>query len=88
MAQNPTRKRNEHGLFIFFDNIKPTLSTASSFEEGERCNNFSFEDIDQTADCCRDIGDNEDFTDVASIWGYPDCDHGEELDCSATKIWK
>ena len=50
MAQNPTRKRNEHGLFIFFDNLKPTLSTASSFEEAEICNNFSFEAIDQTAD--------------------------------------
>ena len=69
------------------------LSTASSFEETERCNNLSFEDNDQTADTIHfiisDIGDNGDFPDVTSILKLTvikDCDKGEEFDRPATKI--
>ena len=65
-------------VYIFFDNLKLLLSTASSFEETERCNNLSFEENDQTADrltsaadtihlIISDIGDNGDFPDVTSI---------------------
>ena len=53
IAQNPSRERNEHGLLLFFDNLKLPLSTISSFEKAERCNNLSFEDIDQAADRLR-----------------------------------
>lgn len=78
MAQDPSRERNEYGLFLFFDNLKLLLSTISSFEEAERCNNLSFEDLDLAADRLRtaaetiqlltsEIGNNEDFIDVASI---------------------
>lgn len=78
MAQDPSRERNEYGLFLFFDNLKLLLSTISSFEEAERCNNLSFEDLDLAADRVRtaaetiqlltsEIGNNEDFIDVASI---------------------
>ena len=77
-AYTSSRERNEYGLFLFFDNLKILLSTVSSFEEAERCNNLTFEDVDQAADRLRtaaetiqlltaDIGNNEDFTDVASI---------------------
>ena len=75
-AFTPSRDRNEYGLFLFFDNSEILLSTVSSFEE--RCNNLSFEEVDQAADRLRtaaetiqlhteDIGNNEDFTDVTSI---------------------
>ena len=77
-AYTSYRERNEYGLFLFFDNLKILVSTVSSFEEAERCNNLFFEDVDQAADRLRtaaetiqlltaDIGNNEDFTDVASI---------------------
>ena len=77
-AYTSSRERNEYGLFLFFDNLRILLSTVSSFEEAERCNNLTFEDVDQAADRLRtaaetiqlltaDIGNNEDFTDVASI---------------------
>ena len=77
-AYTPSRERNEYRLFLFFDNLKILLSTVSSFEEAERCNNLTFEDVDQAADRLRtvaetiqlltaDIGNNEDFTDAASI---------------------
>ena len=71
-------EQNDYGLFLLFDNLKILLSTVSSFEEAERCNNLSFEDVDQAADrlwtaaetiqlLTTDFGNNEDFTDVASI---------------------
>ena len=50
MAPNPARERNEHGLFLFFDNFKLLLSTISTFGEAERYINLGFEDIDQAAD--------------------------------------
>ena len=78
MARDLARERNEHGLFIFFDNLRLLLSTISSFEEAERCNNLLFEDIDQAADrlitaaetiqlVMSDIENNNDLTDVTSI---------------------
>ena len=45
MPGNPTRKRNECGLFLFFDNFKLLLSTIASFEQAERFNRLSLEDI-------------------------------------------
>ena len=78
MARDPARERNEHGLFLFFENFKLLLSTISSFEEAERCNNLLFEDIDQAAErlitaaetiqlLLSDIESNDDLTDVMSI---------------------
>ena len=77
MARDLTRERNEQGLFIFFDNLRLLLSTISSFEEGERCNNLLFEDIDQAADRLNTAAEtiqlvisdieNNDPTDVTSI---------------------
>ena len=78
MAREIARERNEHGLFLFFDNFRLLLSTISSFEEAERCNNLLFEDIDQAADrlitaaetiqlVISDIENNNDLTDVTSI---------------------
>ena len=78
MARNPARERNEHGLFLFFDNFKLLLSTISTFGEAERYNNLGFEDIDQAADrlitaaetiqlLISDIENNDDLTDVSSV---------------------
>lgn len=78
MARDPVRERNEHGLFLFFENFKLLLSTISSFEEAERCNNLLFEDIDQAEErliaaaetiqlLLSDIENNDDLTDVTSI---------------------
>ena len=78
MARDLARERNEHGLFIFFDNFRLLLSTISSFDEAERCNSLLFEDIDQAADrlitaaetiqlVMSDIENNNDLTDVTSI---------------------
>ena len=78
MARDIARERNEHGLFLFFDNFRLLLSTISSFDEAERCNNLLFEDIDQAADrlitapetiqlVIADIENNNDLTDVTSI---------------------
>ena len=78
MARDLARERNKHGLFIFFDNLRLLLSTISSFEEAERCNNLLFEDIDQAADrlitaaetiqlVMPDIENSNDLTDVTSI---------------------
>ena len=78
MARDPARERNEHGLFLFSENFKLLLSTISSFEEAERCNNLLFEDIDQAAErlitaaetiqlLLSDIESNDDLTGVMSI---------------------
>jgi len=78
MARDLEREPNEHRLFLFFDNFRLLLSTISSFEEAERCNNLLFEDIDQAADrlitaaetiqlVISDIESNNDLTDVTSI---------------------
>ena len=41
------------GTVFIFDNLKILLLTVSSFKEAERCNNLSFEDVDQAADRLR-----------------------------------
>ena len=83
MARDIARERNEHGLLLFFDNFRLLLSTISSFDEAERCNNLLFEDIDQAADrlitapetiqlVIADIENNNDLTDVTSILNVTD----------------
>ena len=78
MSQNTARERNEHGLFLFFDGLKFLLSTITSFEEAERSQSLSLEDIEQAADrlitaadtmqlLISDIENNNNFSDVTSI---------------------
>ena len=47
---DPTRERNECGLFLFFDNFTLLLSTIASFKRAERSNSLSLEDIEQVVD--------------------------------------
>jgi len=78
MSQNTARGRNERGLFLFFDGLKFLLSTITSFEEAERSQSLSLEDIEQAADrlitaadtmqlLISDIENNNNFSDVTSI---------------------
>lgn len=47
MSREIARERNEYGLFLFFDNLKLLLSTITTFEEADRSQSLSSEDIDQ-----------------------------------------
>ena len=78
MSQYTARERNEHGLFLFLDGLKFLLSTITSFEESERSQSLSLEDIEQAADrlipaadtmqlLISDIENNNNFSDVTSI---------------------
>jgi len=65
-------------LFLLFDGLKFLLSTITSFEESERSQSLSLEDIEQAADrlitaadtmqlLISDIENNNNFSDVTSI---------------------
>ena len=47
MSRDTARERNEYGLFLFLDNLKLLLSTITTFEEADRSQSLSLEDIDQ-----------------------------------------
>ena len=47
MSRDTARERNEYGLFLFFDNLKLLLSTITTFEEADRSQSLSSEDIDR-----------------------------------------
>lgn len=47
MSRDTARERNEYGLFLFFDDLKLLLSTLTTFEEADRSQSLSLEDIDQ-----------------------------------------
>ena len=47
MSRDTGRERNDYGLFLFFDNLKLLLSTITTFEEADRSQSLSLEDIDQ-----------------------------------------
>ena len=78
MSRNTARERNEYGLFLFFDNLKLLLSTITTFEEADRLQSLSLEDIDQATDrlmtaadtihlLISDIESNRDFAEVLPI---------------------
>ena len=78
MSRNTARERNEYGLFLFFDNLKLLLSTITTFEEADRSQSLSLEDIDQATDrlmtaadtihlLISDIESNRDFAEVLPI---------------------
>ena len=78
MAASTSRERNEYGLFLFFDNFKLLLSRITPFQETNRSQSLSLEDVDQAIfqlmaapDTIQllvsDIENNNDFTDVTSI---------------------
>ena len=50
MSGNPTRERNGCGLFLFFDNFKLLLLIVALFEQAERSNSLSLEDIERVSD--------------------------------------
>ena len=65
-------------MFLFFDNLKLLLSTITTFEEADRSQNLSLEDIDQATDrlmtaadtihlLISDIESNRDFAEVLPI---------------------
>ena len=78
MSRNTARERNEYGLFLFFDNLKLLLSTITTFEEADRSQSLSLDDIDQATDrlmtaadtihlLISDIESNRDFAEVLPI---------------------
>ena len=78
MSRNIAREKNEYGLFLFFDNLKLLLSTITTFEEADRSQSLSLEDIDQATDrlmtaadtiqlLISDIESNRDFAEVLPI---------------------
>ena len=79
MSRDTARERNEYGLFLFFDNLKLLLSTIKKFEEADRSQSLSLEDIDQAigrlmavADTIQllisEIESNRDFAEVLPIF--------------------
>ena len=79
MSRDTARERNEYGLFLFrFNNLKLLLSTITTFEEADRSQSLSLEDIDQATGhlmaatdniqlLISEIESNRDFAEVLPI---------------------